>query len=65
MLLYYLSTTLTMRETETSGLWSFNEKNIKNIYVIEKILVEQDPHKKTKFLKNLPNSFSWVCYKVI
>ena len=26
-------------------------KNIKNIYDIEKNLADQDPHKKTKFLK--------------
>ena len=26
-------------------------KNIKNIYDIEKDLVDQDPHKRTKFLK--------------
>ena len=26
-------------------------KNIKNIYDIEKSLADQDPHKKTKFLK--------------
>ena len=37
-------------------------KNIKNIYDIEKNLAEQDPHKKTKFLK----IWQFVeCYKVI
>ena len=36
-------------------------KNMKNSYDIEKNLADQDPHKKTKFLKH----GCQVCYKVI
>ena len=38
-----------MRETE--NIFEVLMKNIKNIYDIEENLVDQDPHKKTKFPK--------------
>ena len=61
--LYHLSTTLQCERPETSSLWNFNEKNIRNIYNIEKNLADQDPHKKKNFFKDLPKFLIfWVCY---